>query len=52
LHLLSPLQGSIYVLVGLLGIDIDDHIRLVAKYALGTALVMKIVAILFGILSI
>jgi len=52
LHLLSPLQGSIYVLAGLLGIDIDDHIRLVAKYALGTTLVMKIVAILFGILSI
>jgi citrate-Mg2+:H+ or citrate-Ca2+:H+ symporter, CitMHS family len=52
LHLLSPLQGSIYVLVGLLGIDIDDYIRFAAKYALGTALVMKIVAILFEILSI
>ncbi|MEH7143049.1 citrate transporter, partial [Priestia megaterium] len=52
LHLLSPLQGSIYVLVGLLGIDIGDHIRFAAKYAIGTALVMTIVAVLFGILSI
>ncbi|GAB1770511.1 hypothetical protein [Bacillus sp. ME75] len=52
MHLLSPLQGSIYVLVGLLGIDIGDHIRFAAKYAIGTALVMTIVAVLFGILSI
>ncbi|WHY68956.1 citrate:proton symporter [Neobacillus sp. SuZ13] len=52
LHLLSPLQGSIYVLVGLLGIDIGDHIRFTAKYALGTALVMTIVGVLIGVLSI
>jgi citrate-Mg2+:H+ or citrate-Ca2+:H+ symporter, CitMHS family len=51
-HLLSPLQGSIYVLVGLLGIDIGDHIRFSAKYALGTALVMTIVGVLLGVLSI
>lgn len=31
LHLLSPLQGSIYVLVGLLGIDIGDHIRFLCQ---------------------
>ncbi|PFO06601.1 citrate transporter [Bacillus sp. AFS076308] len=51
-HLLSPLQGSIYVLVGLLGIDIGDHIRFSAKYALGTAVVMTIVGVLIGVLSI
>lgn len=52
LHLLSPLQNSIYVLVRLLCIDIGDHIRFTAKYAKGTALVMSIVAMLVGILSI
>lgn len=52
LHLLSPLQGSIYVLVGLLGIDIGDHIRFAAKYALGTAMVMTVVGVLIGVLSI
>jgi CitMHS family citrate-Mg2+:H+ or citrate-Ca2+:H+ symporter len=52
LHMLSPLLGSIYVLVGLLGIEIGDHIRFSAKYAIGTTLVMTIVGILFGVLSI
>ncbi|CAH0270269.1 MULTISPECIES: citrate:proton symporter [Bacillaceae] len=52
LHLLSPLQGSIYILMGLLGIEIGDHIRFTAKYAVGTALVMIIVGVLFGVLSI
>ncbi|MBO1514907.1 CitMHS family transporter [Metabacillus bambusae] len=52
LHLLSPLQGSIYVLIGLLGIGLNDHIRFTAKYAIGTGLVMTIVAVLFGTLSI
>ncbi|SDN06911.1 citrate-Mg2+:H+ or citrate-Ca2+:H+ symporter, CitMHS family [Fictibacillus solisalsi] len=52
LHLLSPLVGSVYVLIGLAGIEFRDHIRFTAKYAVGTALVMTIAGILSGALSI
>ncbi|MFS8602742.1 citrate:proton symporter [Priestia megaterium] len=52
LHLLSPLVGSVYVLIGLVGIDFRDHIKFSTKYAVGTSLVMIITAIIFGVLSI
>ncbi|MGQ3377934.1 CitMHS family transporter [Priestia endophytica] len=52
LHLLSPLVGSVYVLIGLIGIDFRDHIRFSTKYAIGTSLVMILTAIAFGVLSI
>ncbi|YCA42048.1 citrate:proton symporter [Bacillus sp. JZ8] len=52
LHLLSPLVGSVYVLIGLIGVDFRDHIRFSTKYAIGTSLVMIITAIAFGVLSI
>ncbi|MBQ4870324.1 hypothetical protein IHQ11_28295 [Priestia megaterium] len=52
LHLLSPLVGSVYVLIGLVGIDFRDHIKFSTKYAVGTSLVMIITAIIFGVLSL
>lgn len=52
LHLLSPLVGSVYVLIGLVGINFRDHIKFSTKYAVGSALVMIVVAILTGVLSL
>ncbi|MFJ8235544.1 CitMHS family transporter [Ureibacillus sp. NPDC094379] len=52
LHLLSPLVGSVYVLIGLAGVSFRDHIKFSVKYAVGTALVMIVVAIITGALSI
>ncbi|CAH0249777.1 Citrate transporter [Peribacillus sp. Bi96] len=52
LHLLSPLVGSVYVLLGLVGVEFREHIKFSLKYAVGTALVMIITAFLFGALSI
>lgn len=52
LHLLSPLVGSVYVLIGLVGISFRDHIRFSVKYAVGSALVMIIIGVLSGALSI
>ncbi|MBP3041678.1 citrate transporter [Bacillaceae bacterium Marseille-Q3522] len=52
LHLLSPLVGSVYVLIGLVGIELREHLKFSVKYAVGTALVMIITAIIFGALSI
>ncbi|PAE17040.1 citrate transporter [Virgibacillus sp. 7505] len=52
LHLLSPLVGSVYVLIGLVGVSFRDHIKFSTKYAVGSALVMILVAILVGALSI
>jgi CitMHS family citrate-Mg2+:H+ or citrate-Ca2+:H+ symporter len=52
LHLLSPLVGSVYVIIGLVGIEFKDHIRFATKYAVGTAMVMIIVGVITGVLSI
>jgi len=52
LHLLSPLVGSVYVLIGLVGINFRDHIKFSTKYAVGSALVMIVIAILTGVLSL
>jgi CitMHS family citrate-Mg2+:H+ or citrate-Ca2+:H+ symporter len=52
LHLLSPLVGSVYVLIGLVGINFRDHIKFSVKYAVGSALVMMVVGIITGALSI
>ncbi len=39
-HLLSPLVPSTYLLVGLAGVDFDEHQRFTIKWALLTALVL------------
>lgn len=52
LHLLSPLVGSVYVLIGLVGVSFRDHIKFSTKYAVGTSVVMILVAIVVGALSI
>ncbi|PMC34744.1 hypothetical protein CJ195_22240 [Bacillus sp. UMB0899] len=52
LYLLSPLVGSVYVLIGFVGINFRDHIKFSTKYAVGSALVMIVVGIITGALSI
>jgi len=39
-HLLSPLVPSTFLLVGLAGVDFDDHQRFTMKWALGSTLVL------------
>jgi len=39
-HLLSPLVPSTFLLVGLAGVDFDDHQRFTLKWALGSTLVL------------
>jgi len=39
-HLLSPLVPSTFLLVGLVGVDFDDHQRYTLKWALGSAAVL------------
>jgi CitMHS family citrate-Mg2+:H+ or citrate-Ca2+:H+ symporter len=45
---LSPLTASTFILVGLSGVSLREHQRYVFKWALGTTLVMTIVASLTG----
>jgi citrate-Mg2+:H+ or citrate-Ca2+:H+ symporter, CitMHS family len=45
---LSPLTASTFILVGLAGVSLRDHQRYVFKWALGTTVVMTIVASLTG----
>ncbi|ASJ53898.1 hypothetical protein BP422_10295 [Brevibacillus formosus] len=52
LHLMSPLVGSVYVLIGLVGIEYGELLRFTMKYAVGTALVMTLASVLFGVLSV
>lgn len=52
LHLLSPLVGSVYVLIGLVGVNFREHIKFSVKYAVGISIVMIVVAIITGALSI
>ncbi len=43
-HLLSPLVPSTFLLVGLAGVDFDDHQRYTLKWALASALVLLLMA--------
>lgn len=45
---LSPLTASTFVLVGLSGVELADHQKFTFKWALGTTLVMTLIAILTG----
>ncbi len=45
-HLLSPLVPSTYLLVGLVGVDFDDHQRYTMKWALGSAMVLLAIGLL------
>jgi CitMHS family citrate-Mg2+:H+ or citrate-Ca2+:H+ symporter len=47
-HLLSPLVPSTYLLVSMVGIEMGEHQRFTARWALGAAVVMMTAAILFG----
>jgi citrate-Mg2+:H+ or citrate-Ca2+:H+ symporter, CitMHS family len=45
-HLLSPLVPSTYLLVGLVGVDFDEHQRFTLKWAVMTALVLLVSGLL------
>ena len=45
---LSPLTASTFLLIGLCEVDLGDHQKFVFKWAMGTTLVMTIVALLTG----
>ncbi len=51
-HFLSPLVPSTYLLVGLVGVDFDDHQRYTLKWALGGALVMLAVGLLTTVIPL
>jgi len=44
-HLLSPLVPSTFLLVGLAGVDFDDHQRFTLKWALGSVVVLLLVGL-------
>jgi citrate-Mg2+:H+ or citrate-Ca2+:H+ symporter, CitMHS family len=45
---LSPLTASTFLLIGLAEVELGDHQRFVFKWALGTTMVMTIIALLTG----
>lgn len=47
---LSPLTASTFLLIGLAGVELGDHQKFVFKWALGTTLVMTIVAVVTGVI--
>lgn len=49
---LSPLTASTFILVGLSEVELADHQKFTFKWALGTTLIMTIVAILTGAIHI
>lgn len=49
---LSPLTASTFVLVGLSEVELADHQKFTFKWALGTTLVMTVIAIMTGAISI
>ncbi|HZG72067.1 MAG TPA: CitMHS family transporter [Chondromyces sp.] len=50
-HLLSPLVASTYLLVGMAKVDFGDHQRFTLKWAIGTTVVMTLVAVLTGVIT-
>lgn len=51
-HLLSPLVPSTYLLVGLVGVDFDDHQRYTMKWALMSVVVLISVGLLTAIIPL
>ena len=51
-HLLSPLVPSTYLLVGLVGVDFDDHQRYTMKWALASVFVLIMVGLLTNIIPL
>ncbi|MGX9134870.1 CitMHS family transporter [Rummeliibacillus sp. JY-2-4R] len=47
----SPLNPSVFVLLGLAGVDLGDHQKHIFFWAFGTTIVMTIVALLTGVIS-
>ena len=45
MHLLSPLVPSTYLLVGLVGVEFDEHQRFTLKWALGSVAVLLVIAL-------
>ncbi|MBX2896343.1 MAG: citrate:proton symporter [Cyclobacteriaceae bacterium] len=45
---LSPLTASTFLLIGLCEVDLGDHQKFVFKWAMGTTLVMTLIALLTG----
>lgn len=48
-HLLSPLVPSTFLLVGLVGVDLDAHQRYTLKWACGSAFVLLAIALVVGV---
>ena len=51
-HLLSPLVPSTFLLVGLVGVDFDDHQRFTLKWALMSALVLLAAGLVFAVIPL
>lgn len=51
-HLLSPLVPSTFLLVGLAGVDFDDHQRYTLKWALLSAAILLLVALLTAVVPL
>lgn len=51
-HLLSPLVPSTFLLVGLAGVDFDDHQRFTLKWALVSAMVLLAVGLLTTVIPV
>ncbi|PZR23730.1 MAG: citrate transporter [Azospira oryzae] len=49
---LSPLTASTFLLVGLCEVDLGDHQKFIFKWALGTTIVMTIIALVTGSIHI
>lgn len=51
-HLLSPLVPSTYLLVGLVGVELDDHQRFTIRWSLLASLAILVVALAIGVVPI
>ncbi|MEO7358910.1 MAG: CitMHS family transporter [Gemmatimonadaceae bacterium] len=51
-HLLSPLVPSTFLLVGLAGVDFDDHQRYTLKWALASACVLLLVGVAMSVIPV
>jgi CitMHS family citrate-Mg2+:H+ or citrate-Ca2+:H+ symporter len=45
---LSPLVPATFILIGLVGVDFGEHQKFLLKWAIGTTVVMTIIAVLTG----